>query len=297
MSQQPIAEGFSALAHPVRLGIFNLLSLASEQSLRAGEIANQLQIKASTLSGHLAKLRRANLITMQRDGTSLYYALDQTGLDVLRHFLGSGSGSKTDTQPNITVKQQPQLPAKVKTPTTKPSNHQPIKRQTIANRRVLFIGTSNSARSILAQCLLNRVGSGKFTAQSAGTKPGVMIHWAALEVLEDNGYAVQHLTAKAVDNFHHPKTEKQDIVISLCDKSPARSGLAFPGTPVFANWPLADPTKIQGQKASINTAFEQAYTVLEDRIYELVALPLDEMNAGQAQTAINQIGKRNHLQN
>ena len=135
-------------------------------------------------------------------------------------------------------------------------------------RNVLFLCTGNSARSILAEALLNREGGGRFRAFSAGSRPKGEVHPMALELLRDRGFPVAGLRSKSWDEFARPDAPPLDLIVTVCDNAAGEVCPAWPGHPARAHWGLADPAAVagDGQRA----AFEEAYRLLEARIADLV---------------------------
>jgi arsenate reductase len=268
--------------------------------MMAGDIARHLDIGASTLSAHLSKLRRGGLIGVHRKGTSLHYALDADGTAKLIAYLtddccgGQSELCGITTKPAVPTPTKPATLAKSPSqkvapiPTTKPAKLSPDKSGKL---NVLFLCTGNSARSILAECLLNRIGGAKFHAFSAGSKPAGKVHPAAKALLEDHGYAVSPLASKSWDEFRGSKAPKLSIVITVCGNAAGETCPVWNGAPVRAHWGLNDPAAIKGSKAKITNAFEQTYSHLEDRIYALMDLHLAEMNSKEVRQALVTIGQ------
>jgi len=143
---------------------------------------------------------------------------------------------------------------------------------------VLFLCTGNSARSLLAEALLNRLGEGRFRAHSAGSQPKGEPHPMALDVLRSHGFATDGLRSKSWHEFAKPDAPPIDLVITVCDNAAGESCPVWPGRPIAAHWGIEDPAAIEGERQ--REAFEQALRYLRNRISLLVELPaasLDEL--------------------
>ena len=146
--------------------------------------------------------------------------------------------------------------------------------------KVLFLCTGNSARSILAEVLLNDLGEGRFAAFSAGSRPAGQVNPGALQVLQEKGHCIAGLSSKSWDTFSEPGAPDINIVITVCDNAAGESCPLWPGSPITAHWGIPDPAGIDDREAS-RMAFDQAYTRLERRIVAMLALPLQDRNLAE----------------
>ncbi len=295
--EQQALVAFGALSHGSRLAIYKMLAARSPDQMMAGELAEALGIGASTLSAHLSKLRLADLIGVNRKGTSLFYFFDEAGTQAVSNYWAGLAGAATTSpiaSPKLEMKaEKPAVTKPAKTVPASPKRPEATEtttRQAQPGRRnVLFLCTGNSARSILAESILNRLGSRDFMAYSAGSKPAGKVHPAASHLLEDYGYAVRNLSSKSWTEFSGQNAPELDIVITVCDDAAGETCPVWPGGPITAHWGLPDPVVTSGSKAKIATAFEQTYEALEARISALLDLPVDEMNPTEVQLALNAI--------
>jgi arsenate reductase len=147
---------------------------------------------------------------------------------------------------------------------------------------VLFLCTGNSARSILAEALLNHWGRGRFQAFSAGSHPKGQVHPLALAELHGAGLPSADLRSKSWDEFARPGAPILRLVITVCDRAAAEACPIWPGAPLAAHWGLADPAAPELSETERPEAFRSAYRVLEQRIRRLVSLPLDALLADAA---------------
>jgi arsenate reductase len=137
-------------------------------------------------------------------------------------------------------------------------------------RRVLFLCTGNSARSILAESLLNQRGGGRFVAFSAGSRPRGEVHPLALELLRDMKLPTAGLRSKSWDEFAVPGAPAIDIVVSVCDAAAQEPCPVWPGEPVRLHWSIADPAAVQGDLETRREAFRRGYADIDRRVRQLV---------------------------
>ena len=156
-------------------------------------------------------------------------------------------------------------------------------------RKVLFLCTGNSARSIMAEVLLNAKGGARFTACSAGSQPTGAVNPAAIAQLEAQGHATDGLRSKRWDEFAHGSA--LDIVITVCDNAAGESCPVWPGAPVTAHWGIPDPAAVSGNRNAVRVAFATAYARLEARIDQLLAVDLDGLDDVAIGNALNEIGR------
>lgn len=142
---------------------------------------------------------------------------------------------------------------------------------------VLFLCTHNSARSILAESILNHEGAGRFRAFSAGSMPSGQVNPMALEVLAELDYPVEGMYSKTWDAFETADAPVMDIVITVCDSAAGEVCPIWPGQPVTAHWGIEDPSAVQGGTLEKKRAFLTAFRYLKNRIGALVALPPDRL--------------------
>ncbi len=137
--------------------------------------------------------------------------------------------------------------------------------------RVLFLCTANSARSIIAESLLNALGGGRFRAFSAGSPPTGRVNPLAIEVLARAGYPVEGVRSKGWEEFAAKGAPPIDFVITVCDDAAREPCPIFPGKPVAAHWGMPDPAAVEGDEATRREAFERTLSALRTRVQELVS--------------------------
>lgn len=155
---------------------------------------------------------------------------------------------------------------------------------------VLFLCTGNSARSILAEAILNRDGGGRFRAFSAGSHPKGEVHPVALETLKTLDHPVVDLRSKSWDEFAAPNAPKLDFVFTVCDNAAGEICPIWPGQPMTAHWGLPDPAALDGNGAEQHAAFYDIYRMLANRIGLFTSLPLESIDRLSLQRRLRNIG-------
>jgi protein-tyrosine-phosphatase len=155
---------------------------------------------------------------------------------------------------------------------------------------VLFLCTGNSARSILAEAILNHLGKGKFRAWSAGSHPAGRVHPQALRLLERLHIAADGARSKNWDEFAQPGAPRMDFVFTVCDNAAGETCPVWPGLPVTAHWGVADPAAVEGDELQQVAAFRRAFNVLEHRIRAFTSLPLASLDRQRATAHVREIG-------
>lgn len=155
---------------------------------------------------------------------------------------------------------------------------------------VLFLCTGNSARSILAETILNHKGKGRFRAFSAGSHPSGRVHPAAIDLLQKLNHSVASLRSKSWEEFSGPKAPEIDFVFTVCSSAAAEVCPVWSGQPLSAHWGLPDPAAVEGTEDEIHLAFADTYRMLEHRISRLVNLPLESLDRRGLQKQFDAIG-------
>jgi arsenate reductase len=156
---------------------------------------------------------------------------------------------------------------------------------------VLFLCTGNSARSIMAEALLNQAGGGRFKAYSAGSHPTGKVNPYALEVLKQSRMPVYDLRSKAWDEFAAPGAPRLDFVFTVCDNAAGEACPVWPGQPISAHWGVEDPAAVEGTDDARRRAFTTAFNQLRNRIGMFASLPLDRLDAMALKQKLDDIGK------
>lgn len=156
---------------------------------------------------------------------------------------------------------------------------------------VLFLCTGNSARSILAEAILNRLGKGRFRAYSAGSFPTGAVNPYSLELLKQKGLPTEGLRSKSWDEFSSPDAPKMDFILTVCDKAAGETCPIWPGHPSTAHWGFADPAAVAGPESRMRAAFEKTFAEITARIRLFLALPLERLDRMSLQNELNAIGQ------
>ena len=154
----------------------------------------------------------------------------------------------------------------------------------------LFLCTGNSARSIMAECIINRLGAGRFKGFSAGSAPKGAVHPFALDLLKKLNYPTEGLRSKSWDEFAAAGAPALDFVFTVCDNAANEVCPAWPGQPMTAHWGVPDPAAATGSEAERRIAFADAYRMLNNRIGIFVNLPIRSLDKLTLQRRLDQIG-------
>lgn len=273
--EELIPSRLSILGHPHRLAVFRLLMRRYPDPVPAGELAEALDLKASTLSAYLSALSQAGLVSQERVGTSLRYQIAMT--EVRRTF---------DYLLLDCCRGRPEFCSPVSLPSA--SGNQLMSDH---KYKVLFICTGNSARSIFAESILRKEAGDRFEAYSAGTRPRSELNPFALDVLQQKGHDISVLRAKNIAEFQGENAPKFDFVFTVCNQAANEECPAWTGQPVSAHWGMPDPVKAEGTDAQKSLAFHQAYGALHNRIKVFTALPIASLDRISLQKAVDDIGQ------
>lgn len=156
---------------------------------------------------------------------------------------------------------------------------------------VLFLCSANSARSIIAEVILNQIGKGRFQAFSAGSHPRGEVHPMTLQVLQGQGYDVSALRSKSWDEFARPDAPQMDFVFTVCDQTAGELCPVWPGQPLTAHWGVADPVKVEGSEQRRRDAFSLTQNQLLNRLRLFTSLPLAKLDRLAIQHEIDRIGQ------
>jgi arsenate reductase len=159
-------------------------------------------------------------------------------------------------------------------------------------RNVLFLCTGNSARSIIAEAILNQKGAPTFKAYSAGSHPAGRVNPNAVNLLDAAKMRVSDLRSKSWDEFAKPGAPKMDFVFTVCDNAANETCPLWPGEPITAHWGVPDPAAVSGTQAEIARAFRDAFVTLDRRIGLFLSLPLSSLDALAIKREVNRIGQQ-----
>ena len=156
---------------------------------------------------------------------------------------------------------------------------------------VLFLCTANSARSIMAEAILNKVGRGRFRAFSAGSQPSGKVHPYALQLLETMNFDTSFARSKSWDEFAEPAAPAMDFIFTVCDNAANETCPIWPGHPMTALWSVPDPKRAEGNDAELHLAFSEAYRMLNNRILLFLSLPMATLDRMALQQHLDEIGR------
>jgi protein-tyrosine-phosphatase/DNA-binding transcriptional ArsR family regulator len=270
------AAAFAALSQETRLDLIRLLIAQGSSGLPAGEIAARLAVPASTLSFHLSALERAGLTQSTRQGRQVIHAVRIAGVRRLLSFLTEACcGGRPELCGDI-ARLLPPLPDEDKGMT--PAFN------------VLFLCTHNSARSIIAEAILQSLGSGRFRAYSAGSDPIAAPLPEVIDKLHTLGHEVSQFRSKSWSEFVGPSAPRMDFVITLCDTLHGQTCPDFGELAVTGAWPLPDPTKFTGSAVERSTLLNELYASLRRRIEIFTALPFASLDRMAMKARLDEIG-------
>jgi protein-tyrosine-phosphatase len=156
---------------------------------------------------------------------------------------------------------------------------------------VLFLCTGNSARSIMAEAILNKIGAGKFRAFSAGSQPKGRVHPEAIRLLQSLGFDTSRFQSKSWAEFASPGAPELDFVFTVCDNAAGEACPVWPGQPMTAHWGIPDPAAVEGTDVEIALAFKNAFRMLSQRIGIFAALPIRSLDKLSLQAELKEIGR------
>lgn len=267
-----------ALAQASRLDIFRHLAQTGPQP--AGQVGERFGLPLATLSFHLKTLQQAGLLGCRRAGRQLIY---QARCDVVTDLM-TYLMEHCCTLPPFPVNPSTVIPLAT------------LQRESTAMHQdkvyhVLFLCTGNSARSILAEAVMNRLGQGRFRAFSAGSVPTGQVHPLTLKLLALQGLPTEGLRSKSWDEFATPDAPPLDFVFTVCDKAAHEVCPVWPGQPMSAHWGVEDPAAAEGNDAQKMLAFRKALRELENRIKIFISLPIPSLDRIKLQSRLNEIGQ------
>lgn len=156
---------------------------------------------------------------------------------------------------------------------------------------VLFLCTHNSARSVLAEAIMNKIGAGKFVAYSAGSQPRGTVNPNSIKLLNQLGYDTTGYHSKSWDEFAKPGAPEIDFIFTVCDAAAGEVCPVWPGKPLTAHWGLADPSAVKGSELEVAMAFQEAYRLLHRRIELFAALPIRGLDTMTLKARLREIGR------
>lgn len=286
MESNAVVIALAALAQSSRLEVFRSLVVAGKAGLTPSALSERLGVAPNTLSFHLKELAHADLITQERVGRNLIYRAQFERMNALLVYLTQNccQGQDCLTAPAPTafpsVFFNPSETTMATQTPTKPLN-------------VLFLCTHNSARSILAEALLNAMGQGRFKAYSAGSSPrdNQQPHPLGLQVLQNAGISTQGLYSKGWSTFSGADAPHMDLIITVCDNAAGEVCPVWPGHPATAHWGYADPSQGEGTDAEKSEAYRQTLHAMKRRLELLCSLPVDKLARAALQSSARELSQ------
>lgn len=267
-----LVEQLQAVAQSSRFAVLRLLARHEPFGLGAGDIARLIAVQHNTLSTHLAQLESAGLVRSRKDGRRIVFAIDREATGSMLAALGKCLAPLD-------------VPGR---PMTVPALRE---RQDGGLRySVLVLCTHNSARSIMAEALINREGQGRFRAFSAGSRPRGFVDPEALRLLGSLGYETDGLHSKTWQAFAEAGAPGMDFVITVCDTAAGEKCPNWPGHPLVAHWGIADPLDAGTSDAERREAFLNAYRGMSARVAAFVNLPIETMSPERLRSELALIG-------
>jgi ArsR family transcriptional regulator, arsenate/arsenite/antimonite-responsive transcriptional repressor / arsenate reductase (thioredoxin) len=278
MDETLAIESLGSLAQPTRLAVFRRLLAAHPGTVPAGELAKHCEVPHNTMSTHLGVLQRAGLIRAEKDGRAVNYRADVRAFRGLVTFL---SRDCCNGRPDLCGDIARLIPA----------NDQDMKEKVMtASFNVLFLCTHNSARSIMAEALLEKIGQGKFNAYSAGSDPALRPMPEVIERLKKLGHDTSKLRCKSWNEFAGPSAPRMDFVIALCDTPHGQVCPEFGEKFVTGAWPLPDPTDFKGSETERATLLNELYAMIRRRLEIFTSLPFNALDKMAMRARLDEIG-------
>jgi arsenate reductase len=272
LDEATIVTRLAALGQTTRLAVVRSLLKAHPDGINAGEIARLCDVAHNTLSAHLNVLTNAGLVTVERRGREMNYRVELKKLRTLVKFLAKDCGdvllASTDESEDTSVTEQIMSPA----------------------FNVLFLCTRNSARSIMAEALLEKVGRGRFHAYSAGADPAPEPMPEVTDRLKALGHDTSQLRCKSWNEFKGPDAPRMDFIIALCDVPHGQFCPDLAGQYVTAAWPLPDPAAFKGSAAERTTLLNELYAMIRRRIEIFTSLPFQSLDRMALKARLDEIG-------
>jgi len=281
MNARAASLTLGTLAQPHRRDLIRVLVQHGPAGMTASAIAARLGLSPSALSFHLKELDRAGLVRCRREGRFRRYAAEPGPVHRLIEHLVTEC---LDGRPS---------PFAMPEPASRGRRHTETGRDRMADRifNVLFLCTGNSARSVIAECLLNRWGARHFRTYSAGSHPRGEIHPHALDILRQENFEVDDLRSNSWDEFAVADAPRLDFVFTVCDRAAAEVCPVWPGQPMTAHWGIPDPAAIEGREAERRFAFADTLRMLTQRISIFVSLPIESLDRLALKRRLESIGR------
>lgn len=270
MHKKSALGALAALAHEDRLDMFRLLLDTGPGGSSARRIGERLGLTPAGVSAHLSELVHACLVLPRQAGPTILYTVNTELTTRLLAFLGGEAIPRSATA--LASLSGDNMDDKV--------------------YNVLFLCTGNSARSIMAEAVLNTLGRGRFRAWSAGSQPAGAVHPLALEELAGTAYPLGRLRSKSWEEFSQPGAPHMDFIVTVCDKAAGETCPLWPGHPISAHWSFEDPAAVAGTEDERRAAFHRVYRQILTRMNLFASLPLHMLEKNAIKAELDGIGAR-----
>jgi ArsR family transcriptional regulator, arsenate/arsenite/antimonite-responsive transcriptional repressor / arsenate reductase (thioredoxin) len=267
-----VVARLGALGQATRLAVVRSLLQVHPDGMNAGDIARLYDVAHNTLSAHLNVLTNAGLLTVERRGREMNYRADMKKFRSIVKFLAKDCGDVLQPQPDDA--EDTSTTELFMTPAF----------------NVLFLCTQNSARSIMAEALLEKIGRGRFRAYSAGAEPAREPMPEVMERLRVLGHDVSQLRCKSWNDFKGPDAPRMDFIIALCDVPQGQFCPDLAGQFVTAAWPLPDPAQFKGSATERTTLLNELYAMIRRRIEIFTSLPFLSLDRMALKARLDEIG-------
>jgi arsenate reductase len=278
---------FESLASSIRLDVFRLLVKKGQDGMVAGEIATTLNVPPTNLSFHLKALTQTCLLMVAQEGRfQRYRANIPLMLDLIAYLTEECCAEHPEQC--VEMREASMCFETVFPPKNLISHN--INEVYMQDKifTVLFLCTGNSARSIMAEAILNHLGKGRFQAYSAGSTPTGVVNPLSLKQLKKEGIALENARSKSWHEFAQPESPKLDFVITVCDNAAGEVCPVWAGQPITAHWGVFDPAAVEEEQKNI--AFAQAFAILHRRISLFSSLNLSSLNDLALKQSVREIG-------
>jgi len=272
--------GFGSLGQSTRLAVLRSLLKVHPDGLNAGDIARMYDVPHNTMSAHLSVLSRAGMVMVERQGRLMNYRADVLGFRRLIEFMARDCcGGRPELCGDILQRYPDQA-----------GEAEATESFMTPAFNVLFLCTQNSARSIMAEALLEKIGRGRFHAYSAGAEPAATPLPEVINRLKVLGHDVSRLRCKSWDEFKRPDAPKMDFIIALCDAPHGQFCPEFSGQFVTAAWPLPDPAQFKGSSTERTTLLNELYAMIRRRLEIFTSLPFKSLDRMALKARLDEIG-------
>jgi ArsR family transcriptional regulator, arsenate/arsenite/antimonite-responsive transcriptional repressor / arsenate reductase (thioredoxin) len=267
-----VVTRLGALGQTTRFAVVRSLLKAHPDGMNAGDIARRCDVAHNTLSAHLNVLTNAGLLMVERRGREMNYRVDLKKFRSLVKFLAKDCGDIVEEGPDE----------------ANPASAMELFMTPAFN--VLFLCTQNSARSIMAEALLEKIGRGRFRAYSAGAEPAQKPLPEVIERLKALGHDTTELRCKSWNEFKRPDAPRMDFIIALCDAPHGQFCPDLAGQYVTAAWPLPDPAQFKGSATERTTLLNELYAMIRRRIEIFTSLPFPSLDRMALKARLDEIG-------